>query len=65
MNEDADHFQLQLNRKQLVALYMVLTESENGLDAAQRGLYRQICDAVYSALSVEELENVELYYRSL
>lgn len=65
MGSSAELHNLELTRKELVALYMMLASSEDELDACQLELYRRVSQVVYSVLSVEELEQIEAYYGDL
>jgi hypothetical protein len=61
----ADRYSLKLSMKELVSLYLLLTENEQALDDIQCALLSRLSSAIYERLSVDEIENVRAFYAAL
>ena len=64
IGEPARHT-LDLSRRELLSLYIVLTKYESELDNTQQGVLGRLCDQVYELLSVEQIEHIDSFYESL
>ena len=64
IGEPARHT-LDLSRRELLSLYIVLTKYESDLDNTQQGVLGRLCDQVYELLSVEQIEHIDSFYESL
>jgi hypothetical protein len=54
--------QLLLSEKELIGLYMLLKDREEGLDFTMAKLFSRIESAIYQKLTIEELENIHGVY---
>ncbi|MEE8441586.1 MAG: hypothetical protein V3S41_07685 [Spirochaetia bacterium] len=64
IGEPARHT-LDLSRREMLSLYIVLTKYESELDNTQQGVLGRLCDQVYELLSVEQIEHIDSFYESL
>lgn len=65
MSDASGEHLLPLSQQELVALYLLLTSCEQDLDSVQRDVFDRVSGRLYQLLSVEQVEHIEDYYRSL
>jgi hypothetical protein len=56
------NFSLAMNLKDMVAIYLYLTDHEPFDDPRMAGIKRKIESVLYQELSIEQLENLREYY---
>ena len=56
--------QMLLSDKELIGLYMLLKDREEGLDFTMAKLFSRIETVIYQKLTIEELENIDKVYLS-
>lgn len=59
MNEDLE---FNLRGKELIGLYLLLSEREESLDPLLQRLRERLEDRLYQGLSIEEMERIESIY---
>ncbi|MFP4483538.1 MAG: hypothetical protein ACOCYG_09245 [Spirochaetota bacterium] len=57
-----DDLEFKLHGREIIGLYLLLTEHEGSLDAVLRRARERLEDELYSALSIEEMERIEALY---
>ena len=64
MSEDMDA-RLAFDHRELVSLYVLMSQQEESLDSQQTELLARISDHLYRRLSVSQMEEIESYYLTL
>jgi hypothetical protein len=57
-----DGLQFNLRGKELIGLYLLLSEQEESLDPLLQRLRERLEDRLYEGLSIEEMERIETMY---
>jgi hypothetical protein len=57
-----DDLEFNLRGKELIGLYLLLSEYEDSLDPLLQRLRERLEDRLYQALSIEEMERIDTLY---